>query len=97
MCAKEGRLTRRHHAIQVKRIHEYKRQFLNVLGIIHRYHTIKSSDDAARAKACCGCLVLVVNCDCKVGSFFLLRATTALAPLRKPRPSVIMQGLIDSK
>ncbi|KAH3759337.1 glycogen phosphorylase [Pelomyxa schiedti] len=27
--------------IQVKRIHEYKRQLLNILGIIHRYHTIK--------------------------------------------------------
>ena len=26
---------------QVKRIHEYKRQLLNVLGIIHRYDAIK--------------------------------------------------------
>ena len=28
--------------IQVKRIHEYKRQQLNVFGVIHRYLTIKS-------------------------------------------------------
>lgn len=27
--------------IQVKRIHEYKRQLLNVLQIIHRYNTLK--------------------------------------------------------
>nr|AGV05361.1 starch phosphorylase [Dunaliella salina] len=28
--------------VQVKRIHEYKRQLLNVLGIVHRYNTLKS-------------------------------------------------------
>ncbi|KAF5838571.1 phosphorylase, glycogen [Dunaliella salina] len=28
--------------VQVKRIHEYKRQLLNVLGIVHRYNTIKA-------------------------------------------------------
>lgn len=27
--------------VQVKRIHEYKRQLLNVLSIIHRYDCIK--------------------------------------------------------
>ncbi|CAG8639974.1 16883_t:CDS:10, partial [Acaulospora morrowiae] len=27
--------------IQVKRIHEYKRQFMNILGVIHRYNTLK--------------------------------------------------------
>lgn len=27
--------------VQVKRVHEYKRQLLNVLGIIHRYDCIK--------------------------------------------------------
>ena len=34
--------------IQVKRIHEYKRQLLNVLSIIHRYDTIKRMTPAAR-------------------------------------------------
>ena len=29
------------HVLQVKRIHEYKRQLLNVLGIIWRYDSIK--------------------------------------------------------
>jgi starch phosphorylase len=27
--------------IQVKRIHEYKRQFMNILGVIHRYNWLK--------------------------------------------------------
>lgn len=27
--------------VQTKRIHEYKRQLLNLLGIIHRYDCIK--------------------------------------------------------
>jgi starch phosphorylase len=35
--------------IQVKRIHEYKRQLLNVLGIIHRYKAIKAMTPAQRA------------------------------------------------
>ena len=30
--------------VQVKRIHEYKRQLLNVLHVIHLYHTIKEGD-----------------------------------------------------
>ena len=34
--------------VQVKRIHEYKRQLLNVLGIIHRYLWIKGLSDAER-------------------------------------------------
>jgi len=33
----------------VKRIHEYKRQFLNVLGVIHRYHTIRTTDPSERS------------------------------------------------
>lgn len=37
---------------QVKRIHEYKRQFMNVLGVIHRYHTIKAMDASERSKVC---------------------------------------------
>ena len=27
--------------VQVKRIHEYKRQLMNILSVIHRYHRIK--------------------------------------------------------
>ncbi|KAL4856697.1 Glycogen phosphorylase 1 [Chlorella vulgaris] len=34
--------------VQVKRIHEYKRQLLNVLGIIHRYDLIKRMSAAER-------------------------------------------------
>ncbi|RDX93826.1 Glycogen phosphorylase 1, partial [Mucuna pruriens] len=36
--------------VQVKRIHEYKRQFLNILGIIHRYDCIKNMDKNDRKK-----------------------------------------------
>jgi len=34
--------------IQVKRIHEYKRQLLNVLHVIHRYHVLKNMSPAER-------------------------------------------------
>jgi glycogen phosphorylase len=34
--------------VQVKRIHEYKRQLLNVLGVIYRYFEIKGSSDKSR-------------------------------------------------
>jgi hypothetical protein len=36
--------------VQVKRIHEYKRQLLNVLGIIHRYDEIKKMSQEQRSK-----------------------------------------------
>jgi len=36
--------------IQVKRIHEYKRQFLNILGIIYRYKQMKAMTPEQRAK-----------------------------------------------
>ena len=36
--------------IQVKRIHEYKRQQLNIFGVIHRYLTIKAMSDEERKK-----------------------------------------------
>ncbi|XP_068665455.1 uncharacterized protein [Aristolochia californica] len=36
--------------VQVKRIHEYKRQLLNLLGIIHRYDCIKNMKDSDRRK-----------------------------------------------
>ena len=34
--------------VQVKRIHEYKRQLLNVLSIVHRYQQIKKMSPAER-------------------------------------------------
>lgn len=36
--------------IQVKRIHEYKRQFMNILSVIVRWKEIHSMDDAERKK-----------------------------------------------
>ncbi|KAJ8761099.1 hypothetical protein K2173_000778 [Erythroxylum novogranatense] len=36
--------------VQIKRIHEYKRQFLNILGIIHRYDCIKNMEKNDRRK-----------------------------------------------
>ncbi|KKA28923.1 hypothetical protein TD95_002483 [Thielaviopsis punctulata] len=36
--------------VQVKRIHEYKRQQLNIFGVIHRYLTLKAMTPAERAK-----------------------------------------------
>ncbi|MEE9492521.1 MAG: glycogen/starch/alpha-glucan phosphorylase [Gammaproteobacteria bacterium] len=38
--------------IQVKRIHEYKRQLLNVLHVIHLYNRIKSGDTANWTNRC---------------------------------------------
>lgn len=37
--------------IQVKRIHEYKRQQLNIFGVIHRYLELKEMSPADRKKA----------------------------------------------
>ncbi|XP_027186146.1 uncharacterized protein [Cicer arietinum] len=36
--------------VQVKRIHEYKRQLLNIFGIIHRYDCLKNMDKNDRTK-----------------------------------------------
>jgi len=36
--------------VQIKRLHEYKRQTLNILGVIHRYLTLKSMSPAERKK-----------------------------------------------
>ena len=36
--------------IQVKRIHEYKRQLLNVFAIIHRYNALKAMSPDERKK-----------------------------------------------
>ncbi|KIM37789.1 glycosyltransferase family 35 protein [Hebeloma cylindrosporum] len=36
--------------VQIKRIHEYKRQTLNILGVIHRYYALKNMTPAQRSK-----------------------------------------------
>ncbi|PSS24617.1 Glycogen phosphorylase [Actinidia chinensis var. chinensis] len=36
--------------VQIKRIHEYKRQLLNILGIIHRYDCIKNMEKSDKRK-----------------------------------------------
>jgi len=36
--------------IQIKRIHEYKRQYLNLLSVAWRYHQIKAASPAERQK-----------------------------------------------
>ncbi|MCB1876643.1 MAG: glycogen/starch/alpha-glucan phosphorylase [Chromatiales bacterium] len=38
--------------VQVKRIHEYKRQLLNVLHVVYLYHRIKSGDTAGWTPRC---------------------------------------------
>lgn len=38
--------------VQVKRIHEYKRQLLNILHVIHLYNRIKAGDTADWTKRC---------------------------------------------
>ncbi|CAG8675633.1 8755_t:CDS:10 [Funneliformis caledonium] len=37
--------------VQVKRIHEYKRQFMNILSVIHRYNALKKMDTKERKKS----------------------------------------------
>jgi starch phosphorylase len=36
--------------IQCKRLHEYKRQFLNILGVIHRYEQLIKMNDSDLSK-----------------------------------------------
>ncbi|KXN85932.1 Glycogen phosphorylase [Leucoagaricus sp. SymC.cos] len=36
--------------VQIKRLHEYKRQTLNILGVIHRYLALKAMSSAERQK-----------------------------------------------
>lgn len=48
-------------SIQVKRIHEYKRQFMNALGCIHRYLTLKKMSPEERKKVVpVGCLYILL-------------------------------------
>lgn len=62
--------------VQVKRIHEYKRQLLNVLQIIHRYSTIKGMSADQRKN--------VVKKTCFIGGkaaagYFVAKKIIALA------------------
>lgn len=36
--------------VQIKRIHEYKRQFMNILYVIYRYLTIKDMTPEEKSK-----------------------------------------------
>ncbi len=40
-----------HAGLQIKRIHEYKRQYLNVLSIIWRYKQLKKMSPEERKQA----------------------------------------------
>ncbi|KAI8992832.1 glycogen phosphorylase [Trametes punicea] len=42
--------TRAMFDVQIKRLHEYKRQTLNIMGVIHRYLTLKEMTPAERKK-----------------------------------------------
>jgi len=39
--------------VQVKRIHEYKRQLLNLLYVVTRYHQLRANPDAYACRARC--------------------------------------------
>ena len=49
--------------IQVKRIHEYKRQLLNILGIIHRYDAIRKMSPEERKQVRHSPLMCAVTCE----------------------------------
>ena len=48
--------------LQVKRIHEYKRQLLNVLGIIWRYDQIKRMTPEQKAQVCAAICSMHATC-----------------------------------
>ena len=47
--------------VQVKRIHEYKRQLLNLLSIVHRYNKIKNMSPAERKQVSCQTAALLLS------------------------------------
>jgi|TARA_B110000977_G_C11052001_1_gene482679 starch phosphorylase len=57
--------------IQVKRIHEYKRQLLNVFGIIHRYNALKAMSPSERKKGSyCAVPKSLTHCFTEAGDCF---------------------------
>lgn len=48
--------------VQIKRIHEYKRQHLNIFSIIHRYKELKAMTPAQRKEVCCVLIACVSVC-----------------------------------
>ena len=52
--------------LQVKRIHEYKRQLLNVFGIIHRYTEIKAMTAAEKKEVVPRVVVIGALCACRL-------------------------------
>ena len=50
--------------VQIKRIHEYKRQYLNMLSVIDRYHRIKALSPAERKQV--GCHACLHACDSSI-------------------------------
>ena len=82
--------------MQVKRIHEYKRQLLNVLGIIHRYLRIKEMapeyyDNLYAHKSWSG-LVLRFLFDPSVGLHSRVQRTD-----RSGTPAVDVPSLIEAE
>ena len=69
-------------ALQVKRIHEYKRQLLNILGIIYRYDCIKNMSPEERQKVC---LIPSRSPKAFSPSFFLASLDSCNAPLSSGR------------
>ncbi len=70
--------------IQIKRIHEYKRQYLNLLSVAWRYHQIKAATPQERSKfvprvVLIGGKARSLPCICGLPSKFPVRSIRMLA------------------
>lgn len=63
--------------VQVKRIHEYKRQLLNLLSIVHRYHKIKQMSPEERLKVS-PCLARLCLCQSMHDALQILTYTACM-------------------
>lgn len=73
--------------VQVKRIHEYKRQLLNVLGIIHRYDEIKKMSQEQRSKLVPRVCIIggkVRTPSCMLRIFVRMHSVSTVAALNAP-------------